>query len=54
MDLGKILGALDGDEIKDVVELVRKNRGLLEKLGDHLAESGGQARAFLKTDSLHS
>ena len=36
MDLGKILGALDGDEIKDVVELVRTNRGLLERLPELL------------------
>jgi len=55
MDLGKLLGALDGDEIKDVVELVRKNRGLLEQLGqlpevfasfaDGLDSAADQARA---------
>jgi hypothetical protein len=55
MDLGKLLGALDGDEIKDVVELVRKNRGLLEQLGklpelfasfaDGLESAADQARA---------
>jgi hypothetical protein len=50
MDLGKLLGALDGDDIKDALELLRENRGLLEqlgKLGDHLAETGGEARGFL-------
>jgi hypothetical protein len=55
MDLGKLLGSLDGDEIKDVVELVRKNRGLLEQLGrlpelfasfaDGLDSAADQARA---------
>ena len=55
MDLGKLLGAIDGDEIKDVVELVRKNRGLLEQLGklpelfasfaDGLDSAADQARA---------
>ena len=55
MDLGKLLGALDGDEIKDVVELVRKNRGLLEQLSklpelfasfaDGLDSAADQARA---------
>jgi hypothetical protein len=55
MDLGKLLGALDGDEIKDALELVRKNRGLLEQLGrlpelfasfaDGLDSAADQARA---------
>ena len=55
MDLGKLLGALDGDEIKDVLELVRENRGLLEQLGklpelfasfaDGLDSAADQARA---------
>jgi len=33
MDLGKLLGALDGDDVKEVVELVHKNRAMLEQLG---------------------
>lgn len=34
MDLGSIIGDLAGDDLKDVVDLVRKNRGVLERLGD--------------------
>ncbi len=55
MDLGKLLGSLDGDEITAVVELVRKNRGLLEQLdklpelfaafADGLDQAADQARA---------
>ena len=55
MDLGKLLGALDGDEIKDALELVRENRGLFEQLGklpelfasfaDGLDSAADQARA---------
>ena len=55
MDLGKLLGVLDGDEIKDVIELVRENRGMLEQLGklpelfasfaDGLEQAADQARA---------
>ena len=55
MDLGRLLGALDGDDIKDVIELVRNNRGVLEQLGrlpelfasfaDGLDSAGDQARA---------
>lgn len=55
MDLGKLFGALDGDDLEDALELVRKNRGLLEQLGrlpdlfatfaEGLDQAGGQARA---------
>ena len=55
MDFGKLLGALDGDDIQDALELLRKNRGLLEQLGRlpdffasfaaRLDQAGDQARA---------
>ena len=34
MGLGSLLDDLAGDDIKDVIDLVRKNRGVLERLGD--------------------
>lgn len=34
MGLGSLLDDLAGDDIKDVIDLVRKNRGVLEKLSD--------------------
>jgi hypothetical protein len=55
MDIGKILGGFDGDDIKDAVALIRENRGLLERLhklpelfasfGDGLDQAADQARA---------
>ena len=34
MDLGNLLGGFDTDQVKDVVELVVRNRDVLERLGD--------------------
>src|SRR5689334_5399869 len=34
MGLGSLLDDLAGDDIKDVIDLVRQNRGVLERLGD--------------------
>jgi hypothetical protein len=54
MDLGKLLGALDGDEIKDALELVRENCGLLEQLGKGVGLIGDAADGIGKVPLMDS
>ncbi len=37
-----------------IADALAKVGTALARLGDHLSESGGEARAFLRTDGLHS
>lgn len=54
VDIGKILGGIDLDDVRGAVDLVVRNKDILDKLqdlpamlstfGDRLADAGGQAR----------